>query len=63
MFDLIKIKEQLDKAIQARDNWEMRGYDTPYLTYHEQLDLHNLKVERLTKQLKEMKCNIKNYQN
>ena len=56
MFDLIKIKEQLDKAIQARDNWELRGYDTPYLTYHEQLDLHNLKVERLNKQLKkEMK--------
>ena len=56
MFDLIKIKEQLDKAILARDNWKMKGYDTPYLTYHEQLDLHEEKVERLTKQLKkEMK--------
>ena len=56
MFDLIKIKEQLDKAIEARDNWKMKGYDTPYLTYHEQLDLHQEKVDRLYKQLKkEMK--------
>lgn len=56
MFDLIKIKEQLDKAIDARDNWKMKGYDTPYLTYHEQLELHEERIERLQKQLKkEMK--------
>jgi hypothetical protein len=52
MFDLIKLKEQLEKAIKARDNWQMNGYDTPYLTYHEQLDLHQEKVERLANKIR-----------
>lgn len=56
MFNIIKLKEQLEKAIKARDDWKMKGYDTPYLTFHEQLELHQERVERLMKQLKkEMK--------
>ena len=55
MFDLIKLKEQLTKAKKALDHWKMHGTDTPYLTYHEQLELYQIRVDRLKKKVKELK--------
>lgn len=52
MINLIKLKEHLEKTIKARDDWKMKGTDTPYLTYHEQLELYEERIDRLAKQLK-----------
>lgn len=53
MFDLIRLKTDLEKVKKMRDDFEMRGSDTPYLTYHEQLDLYNNRIEILKKRIKE----------
>lgn len=54
MFDLARMKIDLEKAKKMRDDFEMKGSDTPYLTYHEQLDLYNNRIEILKKRIKEM---------
>lgn len=54
MFDLARLKIDLEKAIKMRDDFEMKGSDTPYLTYHEQLDLYNNRIEILKKRIKEI---------
>lgn len=53
MFDLIRLKTDLEKVIKLRDDFMMKGSDTPYLTYHEQLDLYNNRIEILKKRIKE----------
>ena len=53
MNNLDIIKQQLMKAMNQLDNWKLRGYDTPQLTYHEQLDMYHAKIENLLTQLKE----------
>ena len=53
MNNLEKIKQELMKAMNQLDNWKMKGYDTPQLTYHEQLDLYHAKIDKLLIQLRE----------
>lgn len=52
MFDLIRMEQELMKAIKDRDNWQMNGYDTPYLTYHEQLEMFQERLERLANKIR-----------
>lgn len=56
MFNLIRLKEELEKAKNDLEYWKQKGTDTLYLTYKEQLELYQLRVDRLAKRLKkEMK--------
>lgn len=48
-----ELKKQLNSAIKQFENWKLRGYDTPQLTYHEQLDLYKARVDILAKKIKE----------
>ena len=52
MFDLIRMERELKQAIRIRDEWEMNGYDTPYLTYHEQLEMYQERLEILANQIR-----------
>jgi hypothetical protein len=47
MSDIKNAKQLLTRYKNLRDNWLLKGYDTPQLTYHEQLDEYNLMIERL----------------
>ena len=53
MNNLDTIKQQLMRAMNQLDNWKLRGYDTPQLTYHEQLDMYHAKIESLLTKLRE----------
>ena len=52
VFDLIRMERELKQAIRIRDEWEMKGYDTPYLTYHEQLEMYQERLEILANQIR-----------
>lgn len=53
MNDLRMAEQELKQAIRLFEEWQMRGYDTPYLTYHEQLEMYHTRVEILTRKIKE----------
>jgi len=53
MFDLIRMERELKQAIRIRDEWKMKGYDTPYLTYHEQLEMYQERLEILANKILE----------
>ena len=51
LFDLIRMEQELLKAIRVRDEWKMKGYDTPYLTYKEQLEMYEEYALRLANRI------------
>lgn len=56
IFELAKMQEQLFKIQKLINHWKMHGYDTPILTYHEQLEIYEEQLLRLkNKIIKEMK--------
>lgn len=55
MNDLLYAKQQLHYYQNKLDNWKMNGYDTPVMTYHEQMDEYVTRVQQLTELIKEMK--------
>ena len=55
MNDLLYANQQLHKYQHKLEHWKMHGYDTPQLTYHEQLEEYEVRIEQLTKLLGEMK--------
>ena len=57
MFDLVRLQQELIKAMKDLDNWKMKGTDTPYLTYHEQLDIFKEHLELLKQKIKLEKNN------
>jgi len=56
MNDLLYAKQQLHKFQNKLEQWKMHGYDTPVMTYHEQLEEYEVRVQQLTDKIeKEMK--------
>jgi len=55
MNDKLYAQQQLHKTEQQLAHWEMNGYDTPMMTYHEQMDEYKTRIEQLTKLIGEMK--------
>ena len=53
MNDLKRLEKELVQAIRLFEEWQMRGYDTPYLTYHEQLEMYHQRVDLLSEKIKE----------
>lgn len=53
MNDLLKTQQQLYKVMNQLENWKMSGYDTPMLTYHEQMEEYVVRIEMLKMKLKE----------
>lgn len=54
MNDLKRMEIDLLQVIRLIDDWKMNGYDTPILTYHEQLDMYNQYLDRLVKKIESM---------
>ena len=54
MNDLRMCEQELKQAIRLFEEWQMRGYDTPQLTYHEQLEMYHTRVDILTEKIKEL---------
>lgn len=52
---MTKTEKQYNGLLLKFLQWEMNGYDTPYLTYHEQLDIFKEHIELLEKKIKEEK--------
>lgn len=56
MWDLIRMERELRTAIRVRDEWKMNGYDTPYLTWGEQLEMYEMDALRIANKIeKELK--------
>lgn len=55
MNDLLYATQQLDMFKNKLEHWKMHGYDTPVMTYHEQMDEYVVRIEQLTKLIGEMK--------
>jgi len=55
MNDLLYAKQQLHRVQNQLKHWEVSGYDTPVMTYHEQMDEYKTRIEQLTKLIGEMK--------
>lgn len=53
MNDLRYAERELYQTIRLFEEWQMRGYDTPHLTYHEQLDMYKTRIDILTEKIKE----------
>ena len=53
MNDLRKMEQELVQAIRLFEEWQLRGYDTPYLTYHEQLEMYHTRMDQLAEKIKE----------
>lgn len=51
LFDLIRMEQELMRAIRVRDDWKMNGYDTPYLTWGEQLEMYELDALRIANRI------------
>lgn len=49
------LKHKLHKFKIALKDWEVNGYDTPELTYHEQLDLYKERIEFIENRIEELK--------
>lgn len=52
MVDLVIMEQELRKLIRERDEWKMKGYDTPQLTYHEQLEMLEIRLERFANKIR-----------
>jgi len=55
MNDRLYAQQQLFMYQQKLNDWIMHGYDTPVMTYHEQLDEYKIRVEKCLELLKELK--------
>jgi hypothetical protein len=54
MWDLIRMEQELLKAIRVRDDWKMKGYDTPIITYGEQLEMYEDYALRLATEIEKI---------
>ena len=48
------MEQELLKAIRIRDEWKMNGYDTPIITYHEQLEMYEDYVLRIANKIEKI---------
>lgn len=53
MNDLLYAKQQLHFWQNKLDSWKMNGYDTPVMTYHEQLEEYEVRVQQMETKIKE----------
>jgi hypothetical protein len=53
MNDLNYIQRELMATTRQMDEWKTNGYDTKFLTYEEQLEMYQTRIDNLLRQMKE----------